>query len=728
MRKRVLSVALASLALVFGAIHQGSSKNIVSKGISNQTENRTLEPWLQDAIEETIIFFDDFESGSIGWTTHDLTDMGVMWHPDTFNAYSGDSWWCGDPEIGGYFDAWYQMMITPEIDLSSSIPPVTLSFKHFHLMEDNEHAGEYWDGGNVRISTDAGNTFEVIYPSVGEYSTTCMWAWDLFGFNLYPECPDSIPGYSGSSNGWVDAEFDLSPFTGQKIKISYVFASDDYCNTVYPCSGFPEWRGWFIDNVTVIDSQDTLFYDDAGDTEPLQMSFWTRPPSGDWWIQTTDRSYSPTHSWKCDDYPILNNVLESPWIELPQGYLPYLRFHLLAQLPEECCGWCDWWNIWISTDSIHWEVFVERTWQLSTEWEQCVSPLLDFVGERVKFRWEMFADGIQCPSSIYIDDVTVSARRALNDLAVTAIDVDFPNSANLTVPVTALITNFGANDQSQVMASYFATDAYGNVVIPEALFASRPDISSGETVKVTFHWKPNNSNLYFIHVGCFLGTDEILDNNSRSMGPIEVFSEGEGLLGYDGRSADSNCHFLPGSGPAVRFEPRPVMCTYNLNKASFLFENAGTFTLHVFGAGTDTTPGDDLIEPFEVAVESGETNPEWKWVDLSPYAELQNLTTEFWIFAEYHAGTELRLMGGEAHDPPSHSNEKGDVNGDDVINILDVIRVVNIILGIHIAGEDEICRADFNADGNVNILDVVAIVNRILGIDSAKQSEETRRR
>ena len=52
----------------------------------------------------------------------------------------------------------------------------------------------------------------------------------------------------------------------------------------------------------------------------------------------------------------------------------------------------------------------------------------------------------------------------------------------------------------------------------------------------------------------------------------------------------------------------------------------------------------------------------------------------------------------------------GDVNGDSVVDILDVIITANIILGI----ADENNAADVNSDGVFNILDVVIIVNIIL--------------
>ena len=58
---------------------------------------------------------------------------------------------------------------------------------------------------------------------------------------------------------------------------------------------------------------------------------------------------------------------------------------------------------------------------------------------------------------------------------------------------------------------------------------------------------------------------------------------------------------------------------------------------------------------------------------------------------------------------------KDDVNCDGIVNILDVVRVVNIILGDP-AAEHERWAADCNEDGDVNILDVVEIVNIILGI------------
>ena len=54
----------------------------------------------------------------------------------------------------------------------------------------------------------------------------------------------------------------------------------------------------------------------------------------------------------------------------------------------------------------------------------------------------------------------------------------------------------------------------------------------------------------------------------------------------------------------------------------------------------------------------------------------------------------------------------GDVTGDGIVNILDLVQVVNLIL--EISTPDYECAADFTGDGTVNILDLVQIANYIL--------------
>ena len=55
----------------------------------------------------------------------------------------------------------------------------------------------------------------------------------------------------------------------------------------------------------------------------------------------------------------------------------------------------------------------------------------------------------------------------------------------------------------------------------------------------------------------------------------------------------------------------------------------------------------------------------------------------------------------------------GDTNGDGITNILDVVGLVNFILGGQL-DECGLVAADFNQDGVVNILDVVGLVHQFL--------------
>ena len=57
----------------------------------------------------------------------------------------------------------------------------------------------------------------------------------------------------------------------------------------------------------------------------------------------------------------------------------------------------------------------------------------------------------------------------------------------------------------------------------------------------------------------------------------------------------------------------------------------------------------------------------------------------------------------------------GDVNQDEVVNILDIIIAVNGILGTEELSGVQFSLADLNADGIINILDIILIVNIILG-------------
>ena len=57
----------------------------------------------------------------------------------------------------------------------------------------------------------------------------------------------------------------------------------------------------------------------------------------------------------------------------------------------------------------------------------------------------------------------------------------------------------------------------------------------------------------------------------------------------------------------------------------------------------------------------------------------------------------------------------GDINADESINVLDVVQLVNIVLGAINPSGYQMIVSDLNLDGDINILDVVQLVNIVLG-------------
>ena len=56
----------------------------------------------------------------------------------------------------------------------------------------------------------------------------------------------------------------------------------------------------------------------------------------------------------------------------------------------------------------------------------------------------------------------------------------------------------------------------------------------------------------------------------------------------------------------------------------------------------------------------------------------------------------------------------GDINQDLIINVLDVISLINFVLGSDMPTDDEIMLSDLNEDNIINVLDIVSLVNLIL--------------
>jgi hypothetical protein len=108
-----------------------------------------------------------------------------------------------------------------------------LKFWHDYDAEPADTPTGAYDGGLVEISTNNGSSWTQITP-LGGYPRVVV---PDQGHPL----PIGTPLYSGTSHGFVLADFDLAAYAGQSVRFRWRFVSD----------GFVEATGWYVDDVTV---------------------------------------------------------------------------------------------------------------------------------------------------------------------------------------------------------------------------------------------------------------------------------------------------------------------------------------------------------------------------------------------------------------------------------------------------------------------------------------------
>lgn len=182
----------------------------------------------------------------VGAMAQNLDPASLQWHVDDYRAFDGTSWWCANPDWGGYTDNTFQFMDLPTLDLSGATEPV-LNFMVDWDIEDPEGADapyDGWDGATMFISTDGGDSFEVLEPVTPAYTSTALYSWgEIWGYGL-------IPGWAGQNTlGYIEAEFDLTDYAVEDVVIRFGFAADGAVNDI----------GIFVDNITVSDDSNIYF-------------------------------------------------------------------------------------------------------------------------------------------------------------------------------------------------------------------------------------------------------------------------------------------------------------------------------------------------------------------------------------------------------------------------------------------------------------------------------------
>ena len=133
------------------------------------------------------------------------------------------------------------------------------------------------------------------------------------------------------------------------------------------------------------------------------------------------------------------------------------------------------------------------------------------------------------------------------------------------------------------------------------------------------------------------------------------------------------------------------------------------------------TPTMDSQHPTDPQISGGDS------FDLSdiglPYIRFVKITDAGDIFQEgpYNSDFDLDAVAAvHSQKEPPGIPFKGDVNGDSKIDFLDALSLVEIVLGGHVPSAVEVLRSDCNGqkcegDGDINVLDIIKILNISLG-------------
>lgn len=165
--------------------------------VTTDSYSVTAEPGI------TVGYSEDFEGSPVGWTVFGENSSWEHGEPTSGpgSAVSGENVYATNLS-GTYNSNENATLVMPPIDLPEG--EAYLQYSQWYNLENN------WDFGHVFISTDGEN-------------------WE------------QLNRFTNVSNGWVDAEIDLSDYSGERVYIGFNLTTD----------GSVVRDGWYIDDVSL---------------------------------------------------------------------------------------------------------------------------------------------------------------------------------------------------------------------------------------------------------------------------------------------------------------------------------------------------------------------------------------------------------------------------------------------------------------------------------------------
>ncbi len=199
-------------------------------------------PPVQCGPPRTTIFADDFENGLNGWTVSNTNPPTPYDWAQTVDVLPfgrpGTAWFVADPEIGdcdSQDESSVHYLTSPTINMPAGPIRPALAFTHYVATELS------FDGGNVQISLNGGDSWQLIPAADFEYNPYNTTLRSALAGSTNPLAGQAA--WSGAGGQWGTSVIDLSGLLsgGETVQIRFRFGKDG-------CRGV---EGWYIDDFEI---------------------------------------------------------------------------------------------------------------------------------------------------------------------------------------------------------------------------------------------------------------------------------------------------------------------------------------------------------------------------------------------------------------------------------------------------------------------------------------------
>ena len=207
-----------------------------------------------------------------------------------------------------------------------------------------------------------------------------------------------------------------------------------------------------------------------------------------------------------------------------------------------------------------------------------------------------------------------------------------------------------------------------------------------------------NNHVYISHYTTGIKIIDIFDPNN----PIEVAA-------YDTYSQNNNTGFY-GCWGAYPFTNNNYIYASDMQNGLFILEfnniNAGWVngTLYINNQIAPNTSIQSLLNN-KIFSTNNEGYFSFGFPEGSQQFKINNDTTTVTIIGHQNNNLNIYI---------NNDTQEGDINLDNIVDILDIIIAINIIINEYFPNEIEILIADINHDGNINIQDIILLIQLVL--------------